>query len=68
MDVEQLFLVHKAAIHDVRDMLVDLLEQQNEDPNMPDNLGRTALHDAAFHGHEECLRILIRNGGKVETP
>ncbi|XP_028415469.1 leucine-rich repeat serine/threonine-protein kinase 1-like isoform X2 [Dendronephthya gigantea] len=57
-------MLHQASIHDVDDLLLSLLTSKgNGDANSRDNYGRSAVHTAAQHGSEKCLKILLDYGG-----
>lgn len=45
------------GFHDMVQLLLDI----GADPNLQDKDGSTALMYAAEHGHEKCVRRLIKN-------
>lgn len=53
-------LVHGAAVNDRSQILRWLLETQpGFDINLQDINGKTALHDAAFLGYDDCIAVLL---------
>ncbi|XP_031392722.1 potassium channel AKT2/3 isoform X2 [Punica granatum] len=44
---------------------LDELLRARLDPDIGDSQGRTPLHIAASHGHEECIWVLLRHGCNV---
>ncbi|KAK4740980.1 hypothetical protein SAY87_024568 [Trapa incisa] len=44
---------------------LDELLKARLDPDIGDSKGRTPLHIAASHGHEECIWVLLRHGCNV---
>lgn len=57
-------LLHTVVIHDSRELLVDMIAAERTCVFDRDPFGRGALHDAAFQGRLECLRILLESGGE----
>lgn len=47
--------------------LVPLLLERGCDPNLVDNIGRTALHWGALSGRDANIRILLSTGKSVEN-
>ena len=37
------------------------------DIHVPDGMGNTSLHDAAFYGHEDAVRFLLDHGASVKA-
>jgi ankyrin repeat protein len=53
-------LIHGAAVNDRSQILRWLLETQpGFDINLQDINGKTALHDAAFLGYDDCIAVLL---------
>ena len=46
--------------------MVELLLQHRANANLQNDNGKTALMHAAFHGHEACVRVLLRAGANTE--
>lgn len=55
--------LHIACIKN-QPMLVKKLLLEGIDPNLKDNAGWTALHEACNHGNQECVAELLRCKGE----
>eukprot|EP00164_Ancoracysta_twista_P008307 GFYU01011969.1.p1 GENE.GFYU01011969.1~~GFYU01011969.1.p1 ORF type:complete len:705 (+),score=161.02 GFYU01011969.1:310-2424(+) len=64
-------LLWKPALQGDADEIVKLLETPGLDKykevNAPDVGGRTPLIWAAFKGHEDCVRVLVKNGAQLDA-
>ncbi|XP_042219650.1 uncharacterized protein LOC121864621 [Homarus americanus] len=49
----------RACIKNNVDRMLDLLAVPGIDINLSDNLGWTALHEAAIRGYDECVKMLL---------
>ena len=59
--------LHMCAAYGFSKGLEKLLETKGVDVHATDDHGETALHLAAYNGHVECLRQLIKKGAKVNA-
>ena len=59
-------LAYHSAAFDGNTLVLDkCISLYSVDVNHTDCLGRTALHDAVFNGHFECIDVLMRHGASV---
>ena len=49
------------------EILRELL-QAGADPELPNDIGRTAMHLAANLGNVEVIRLLLEHGANIDTP
>jgi ankyrin repeat protein len=54
----------RAALHGFQAVVEALLAWQNIDVNAVDDDGNTALHNAAFSGHQGVVELLLINNAK----
>ena len=59
-------LIHYAAMRGEERIVEHLIKVHNFDVDVRGQLGRTALHSAAFDGQTECVKTLIECGANVE--
>jgi len=64
-NMDYLSVLHVASIYGHKDILELLIEYEKNNIDYQCNRGYTALHYAAKHGREECLKLLIKNGTNV---
>jgi ankyrin repeat protein len=57
-------LLHFAAQHSLRDLVVYLLKIKNENPNGRDDRGHTALHYASSTGNKHIVQLLLEHGAE----
>jgi ankyrin repeat protein len=60
--------LHQCAVHGHDDCLTALLDHPSSpavDVNLLDKEGSTPLHKAAYFGHAECVKLLLRAGADV---
>ena len=43
--------------------LLESLLDNGADPNFPNGMGNTALHEAAYYGERECVSVLLHHKG-----
>ncbi len=65
--VERNLLLDIAILNDERDDLVKVLLDAGADPNIRNEVGRTALHNAAQKGHSNIIRQLLKAGADVNA-
>ncbi len=65
--MERNLLLDIAILNDERDDLVKVLLDAGADPNIRNEVGRTALHNAAQKGHNNIIRQLLKAGADVNA-
>ncbi|XP_067002811.2 ankyrin repeat domain-containing protein 6 [Anabrus simplex] len=60
-------LLHVAASNDDLNTMRVVLEHRQDLLDAQDLYGRTALHVAAEHGHQYCLRLLLEYGANLDV-
>lgn len=61
-------MLHYSAAFGDADLLKDILKKKPELVNAINKYGMTALHAACFHGHLECVQILLEAGADANIP
>ena len=65
-------LVHQSFMHELAregDLLsAEVIFHAGNEADLPDDIGRRPLHEAAFYGHLDMVRFFLENGALLDAP